>query len=202
MKETNQQVPVASGEPRPEGRDSVLVKQAQKGDRKAFNALIEQYHKAIVNFIYRNINDGSRAEELAQKVFVRCYLNIKQYNQQYKFSTWLYTIAVNLCKNELRDKSRRPRNVELTDLIRTPDVTSASPVKALADKEIREKVSRAVQSLPEDQRQAIIMSVYNDLPYKEIAEALKTNENTVKSWIFRGKQTLFEMLKGYVNQNK
>jgi len=75
-------------------------------------------------------------------------------------------------------------------------------VEALADKEIREKVSRAVQSLPEDQRQAIIMSVYNDLPYKEIAEALKTNENTVKSWIFRGKQTLFEMLKGYVNQNK
>jgi len=187
MKETGQQFP-----------DSVLVKQAQEGDRKAFNGLIEKYHKAIVNFIYHNINDGSRAEELAQKVFVRCYLNIKHYNQRYKFTTWLYTIAVNLCKNELRDKNRRPKSVELTDLVR-PDVNrDASPVEALADKEIREKVSRAVQSLPEDQRQAIIMSVYNDLPYKEIAEALKTNENTVKSWVFRGKQMLFEMLKGYV----
>lgn len=182
--------------------NEMLVKQAQKGDRKAFNGLIEKYHKAIVNFIYHNINDGSRAEELAQKVFVRCYLNIKHYNQRYKFTTWLYTIAVNLCKNELRDKTRRPKSVELTDLVR-PDVNrDASPVEALADKEIREKVSRAVQSLPEDQRQAIIMSVYNDLPYKEIAEALKTNENTVKSWVFRGKQMLFEMLKGYVNQNK
>ena len=191
MKETGQQFP-----------DSVLVKQAQKGDRKAFNALIEKYHKAIVNFVYRNINDASRSEELAQKVFVRCYLNIKHYNQRYKFTTWLYTIAVNLCKNELRDKTRRPKSVELTDLVR-PDVNrDASPVEALADKEIREKVSRAVQSLPEDQRQAIIMSVYNDLPYKEIAEALKTNENTVKSWVFRGKQMLFEMLKGYVGQNK
>jgi len=188
MKETGQQFP-----------DSVLVKQAQKGDRKAFNALIEKYHKAIVNFVYRNINDASRSEELAQKVFVRCYLNIKHYNQRYKFTTWLYTIAVNLCKNELRDKARRPRNVELTDLVRTPNVESASPVEALADKEMKEKVSRAVQSLPEDQREAIIMAVYNDLPYKEIADVLKTNENTVKSWIFRGKQMLFEMLKGYVN---
>jgi len=198
MKETNQPYPVASGEPRPEGRDSVLVKQAQKGDRKAFNGLIDKYNKAIVNFIYRNINDGSRAEELAQKVFVRCYLNIKHYNQRYKFTTWLYTIAVNLCKNELRDKTRRPKSVELTDLVR-PDIhRDDSPVQALADKEMKERVSRAVQSLPEDQRQAIIMSVYNDLPYKEIAEALKTNENTVKSWVFRGKQMLFEMLKGYV----
>ena len=191
MKETTQQL-----------SDSALVKQAQKGDRKAFNGLIEKYNKAIVNFIYRNINDGSRAEELAQKVFVRCYLNIKHYNQRYKFTTWLYTIAVNLCKNELRDKTRRPKSVELTDLVRTPNVGSDSPVQALADKELREKVSRAVQSLPEDQREAIIMSVYNDLSYKEIAQVLKTNENTIKSWVFRGKQMLFEMLKGYMGQNK
>ncbi|MEW6027181.1 MAG: RNA polymerase sigma factor [Planctomycetota bacterium] len=180
--------------------DEAQVKRAQKGDRKAFNALIEKYHKAIVNFVYRNINDASRSEELAQKVFVRCYLNIRHYNQRYKFTTWLYTIAVNLCKNELRDKARRPRNVELTDLIRTPNAEASSPVEAVADKEIREKVSRAVQSLPEDQREAIIMAVYNDLPYKEIADVLKTNENTVKSWVFRGKQMLFEMLKGYVSQ--
>ncbi|MEK7309908.1 MAG: sigma-70 family RNA polymerase sigma factor [Planctomycetota bacterium] len=182
--------------------NEMLVKQAQKGDRKAFDALIEKYHKAIVNFIYRNINDGSRAEELAQKVFVRCYLNIKHYNQRYKFTTWLYTIAVNLCKNELRDKTRRPRSVELTDLVRADVHRDASPVEALTNKEMQEKVSRAVQSLPEDQREAIIMSVYNDVPYKEIAEALKTNENTVKSWVFRGKQMLFEMLKGYISQNK
>lgn len=191
MKEMGQQIP-----------DSALVKQAQKGDRQAFNGLIERYNKAIVNFIYRNINDGSRAEELAQKVFVRCYLNIKHYNQRYKFTTWLYTIAVNLCKNEFRDKTRRPKNIELIELVRTPNIASDSPVQALADKEMKEKVSRAVQSLPEDQRQAIIMSVYNDLPYKEIADALKTNENTIKSWVFRGKQMLFEMLKGYVVQNK
>jgi len=191
MKETIQQA-----------SESALVKQAQKGDRKAFNALIEKYNKAIVNFIYRNINDSSRAEELAQKVFVRCYLNIKRYNQRYKFTTWLYTIAVNLCKNELRDKTRRPKNVELTDLVRTPNVASDSPIEALTDKELKDKVSRAVQSLPEDQREAIIMSVYNDLPYKEIAQALKTNENTIKSWVFRGKQMLSEMLKEYMGQNK
>ena len=191
MKETIQQA-----------SESALVKQAQKGDRKAFNALIEKYNKAIFNFIYRNINDSSRAEELAQKVFVRCYLNIKRYNQRYKFTTWLYTIAVNLCKNELRDKTRRPKNVELTDLVRTPNVASDSPIEALTDKELKDKVSRAVQSLPEDQREAIIMSVYNDLPYKEIAQALKTNENTIKSWVFRGKQMLSEMLKEYMGQNK
>lgn len=181
----------------PPYQDALLVKQAQKGDRRAFNELVEKYHKAIVNFIYRNINDASRAEELAQKVFIRCYLNIRHYKQQYKFTTWLYTIAVNLYKNELRDKDRRPRNVELTDLIRTPDTETDSPVESLARKELKNKVSRAVQSLPEKQRQAIIMSAYQGLLYDEIAEILKTNENTIKSWVFRGKQTLFDMLKSY-----
>ncbi|MBI5359923.1 MAG: sigma-70 family RNA polymerase sigma factor [Planctomycetes bacterium] len=183
--------------------DEILALRAKGGNKDAFNALTVKYHAAIVNFVNRNINDYTRAEELAQEVFVRCYRNIGRFDPQYKFRTWLYTIAVNYCKNEIRDAGKRPKSVDSLDTIAAGSGTGGElPVTRLMAEEFQEQIALAMAALPEEQRLAIIMSFYDGINYKEIAGIMDATENTVKSWVFRGKQALFEKLKHYMGTDE
>lgn len=182
--------------------DEFLALRAQNGDLGAFDSLVVRYHRAIINFVNRNINDYARAEELAQEVFVRCFRNIGRFDPQYKFRPWLYTIAVNYCKNEIRDVKKRPKSVDSVDKIAGIGAGHELPVDTLLSEEAQEQIVCAMASLPEEYRLAIIMSFYDGLNYKDIADILETTENTVKSWVFRGKQALFEKLKHYMGTDE
>lgn len=177
--------------------DETFALEAGKGDKDAFDALVRKYQKPVINFANRYLNDFAVAEELAQEVFVRCYRNIGSFNPDYKFSTWIFTIACNLCKNEIRDRKKQLNSTGTQENSVYENHDSTTPVKHLLDKEVQREIARAMQFIPEYQRSAIILSFYEGMNYKEIAVILNTTENTVKSWIFRGKQVLAEKLKRY-----
>jgi len=94
--------------PVPPDPDAVLMLRVKRGDREAFAGLVEKYKQPVMNFIYRSLRDETEAEDLAQNVFFQVYKSRSRYKQTAKFSTWLFTIARNLCLNEFRRRSRHP----------------------------------------------------------------------------------------------
>src|SRR5690606_26062023 len=88
--------------------DSEVVQAFLDGDQRAFGELVRRYDNRLVNFVYRTVGDRERAQDLVQETFVRVYRHLERFDQTKKFSTWIYTIASNLAKNELRNRSRNP----------------------------------------------------------------------------------------------
>lgn len=163
----------------------------------AFELIVLRYKDAIFNFIYHFVADYHRAEDISQETFLRVLINVERYKSKNSFKTWLYRIASNLCKNELRNRGRR-RMLSLDD----PDVDIgsfsrsryASPDTAYEREEMRVLVRNAVSSLPADQRMAIIMREYQYLSYEEIAAALNCSLGAVKSKIYRARQNIKQAL--------
>ena len=169
----------------------------REGDMSAFELIVLRYKDAIFSFTYHFLADYHRAQDISQETFLRVLRNAGRYKSRNSFKTWLYRIAANLCKNELRDRGRH-RAVPLDDP--TVDIEGlrgefyTSPDEAYEKKEIRELVKNAIVSLPEDQRMAIVMREYQDLSYEEIASALNCSLGAVKSKIFRARQNIKRML--------
>jgi len=177
--------------------DEDLMKSCSEGDMRAFELIVLRYKDAIFNFIYHFVADYHRAQDISQETFLRVLKNVDRYRSRNKFKTWLYRIAVNLCKNELRDRTRHKAlsldNVDL-DIMNLSQDHYTSPDKAYEKEEIRRLVENAVNSLPEDQRMIIIMREYQDLSYEEIASALNCSLGAVKSRIYRARQNIKKML--------
>ena len=177
--------------------DEDLMRRCREGDMSAFELIVLRYKDAIFNFIYHFVADYHRAQDISQETFLRVLRNVDRYKSRNSFKTWLYKIAVNLCKNELRDRSRH-RTLSLDDP--AMDIESLSgdhyitPDRAYEREELRRLVKDAVGSLPEDQRMAIIMREYQDLSYEEIASALNCSLGAVKSKIYRARQNIKKML--------
>ncbi len=177
--------------------DEELMERCREGDMSAFELIVLRYKDAIFNLIYHFLADYHRSQDISQETFLRVLRNVDRYKPRNNFKTWLYRIAVNQCKNELRDRSRR-KTLSLNDP--DMDVESlildryVSPDEVYERKEIRELVKNAVGELPEDQRMAIILREYQDLSYEEIAVALNCSLGAVKSKIHRARQNIKEML--------
>jgi len=186
--------------------DAVLMLRVKRGDRAAFAELVEKYKQPVMNFIYRSLRDETEAEDLAQNVFLQVYKSRSRYKQTAKFSTWLFTIARNLCLNELRRRSRHPaESIEETHAENEDqpqrqyeDKSQMAPPETLLHGELARKIEEALADLPENQRSAILLCRQEDLSYEEIAEVLDCSLSATKSLIHRGRETLKEKLKRYL----
>ena len=183
--------------------DVDLMLRFRAGDVSAFEQLMHKHQKSVINTIYRFIGNRAEAEELAQEVFLKIYNSAPNYKPKAKFSTWLYKIVTNLCLNEIRRK--RVETVSLDDLAENPsdliDARQTSPDIALEKNTLIALIKRAVESLPEKQRMALILREYDGLSYKEIAEAMGCSVASVQSRLQRAKVTLKGKLAPYFRED-
>ena len=186
--------------------DAVLMLRVKRGDRAAFAGLVEKYKQPVMNFVFRSLRDETESEDVAQNVFLQVYKSRGRYKQTAKFSTWLFTIARNLCLNELRRRTRHPaESIEETHAEHEDqpqrqyeDKSQPAPPETLLQGELAQKVEEALAGLPENQRTAILLCRQEDLSYEEIAGILDCSLSATKSLIHRGRETLKEKLKRYL----
>ena len=186
--------------------DAALMLRVKRGDRAAFTALVEKYKQPVVNFVCRSLRDEAESEDLAQNVFLQVYKSRARYERTAKFSTWLFTIARNLCLNEIRRRSRHPaESLEETHAENEDqpqrqyeDKKVFLPVENVLHGELSRKIEEALADLPENQRTAILLCRQDELSYEEIAKILGCSLSATKSLIHRGRETLKEKLKPYL----
>ena len=185
--------------------DAVLMLRVKRGDRAAFTGLVEKYKQPVMNFVFRSLRDETEAEDLAQNVFLQVYKSRSRYVRTAKFSTWLFTIARNLCLNEIRRRSRHPaESLEETHAEHDQpqrqyeDKKVFLPSEKILHVELAQKIEEALAELPENQRSAILLCRQEELSYEEIAEILDCSLSATKSLIYRGRETLKEKLKPYL----
>ena len=186
--------------------DAALMLRVKQGDATAFAALVEKYKQPVMNLAWRTLRDETEAEDLAQNVFVQAWKSAERYQATAKFSTWLFTIARNLCLNEIRRRTRHP--AESLDQTREDD--GEQPIFQVEDKrlaaapdellrgELERKVDEALAALPENQRLALALCKQEELSYEEIAAVLDCSLSATKSLIHRARETLKARLKPYL----
>ncbi len=186
--------------------DHELLAAIRDGDEAAFQEIVRRYRNPITNFVYRMIDDYERSVELAQETFIRVYTSASRYQANYSFSTYIYRIATNLAISELRRRKRRKMVSLFTPFTNDDgeaieiDPPDGNPLQdeALIEGERRKAVARAITSLPEKYRAAIVLRDVEGLSYDRIAEVLKLSEGTVKSRINRARNLLKEKLSAYI----
>src|SRR5881296_33741 len=145
--------------------DATLMLRVKQGDREAFTELVEKYKQPVMNLVYRTLPDATEAEDLAQHVFLQVFKSAGRYEVSAKFSTWLFTIARNLCLNEIRRRSRHPAqsmdaphpDFEDQPMAQFEDKKNFSPPETLLHHELEGKIEAALAELPENQRSAILL---------------------------------------------
>ncbi len=180
-----------------------LVKACQEGDPAAFNLLVWRWEKPLYNFVYKYVGDATLAEDLVQDTFLKVLKSIRRYTYQGSLSTWLYRIAINLCKDHLKRK-RLPmvsmhdyyttgsgERVYVQDRIRDETARTDESLRA---EEREELVRRLLAGLPEEERIVILLKEYQELTFREIAEVLDVPDGTVKSRLYHGLRSMRESL--------
>src|SRR5687768_18536031 len=187
--------------------DNELVERYLAGETRRFQELVERYQSRMVNFIQRSIGDRDRAEDLAQEVFVRVYRHIRRFDTSKKFSTWIYTIASNLAKNELRNRSRNPlvlfqtikKNWQDEDRpLQFEDATSR-PDDLYRKRHLRALVEDTVAKLPEHHREVFVLRELEGKSYEEIAEITSCNLGTVKSRLNRARNSFASIIEPFLD---
>jgi RNA polymerase sigma-70 factor (ECF subfamily) len=186
--------------------DAGLMADVARGDAQAFRTIVEKYQDQVMATVYRFTGDYHQAEDLTQEVFVRVFKAAKRYKPKARFRTWLFKIVVNLCLNYRRDRVRRrmdsldmPLRVNGNDVprdVRGPD--GDIPEVASEKGELREVIRDAINSLPSNQRLAVILRRFEEMSYREIAAALDVSVGAVESLLFRARQNLKTRLEPYV----
>jgi RNA polymerase sigma-70 factor (ECF subfamily) len=177
--------------------DVQLMLDVKAGDEASFDFLLQKYRSPLVNFLNRMVRDQATAEDLAQEVFLRVYRARKQYTPSAKFTTWLFRIATNLALNSVRDNRHNRMGISID----TPADGDDLPPLELKAREMRidermierdrvEIIRRAIWSLPEKQRAAVLLHKYEEMDYTEIAGILDCSEGALKSMLFRAYETL------------
>jgi RNA polymerase sigma-70 factor (ECF subfamily) len=176
--------------------DKKLVKRVQKGDKGAFDLLVLKYQHKIVNLVMRYVRDPDLALDITQEAFIKAYRALPRFRGDSAFYTWMYRIAVNTAKNHLAAQRRRPMDVELDmqdpeqyDLHAKLKETD-TPEGVTLSNELKEIVERAIASLPEDLRTAIILRELEGMSYEEIAQTMECPVGTVRSRIFRARDAI------------
>lgn len=182
--------------------EAKIMVEVAGGNLSAFRTLVELHHKPLISFIARFTGDRDSAEDIAQEVFLRVFKAAKDYKPQAKFKTWLFTIATNLCLNEIRGNKNSPKFVDLSDLREQeyPSIVpeAFSPQKAAENAELSAAVRKAIRNLPENQRIAILLRQYNDFSYSEISTIMGLSVSAIESLIQRARQSLKKSLSPYL----
>ena len=176
-------------------KEDDAIRRAQKGDDDAFTYLVQQHYGAILNFLYRlSGGDYGYAEDLAQETFLRCHRYMKKYRFKYAFSTWLFTIATNIYKKQWHKHKTVELGMGDIDSGKNDMKQEMSPLVLAEQKEGSQRLLLSIHTLPREQAVALVLREYEQMSYQEIAEVLRTNVNTIKSWVLRAKQALCERL--------
>jgi RNA polymerase sigma-70 factor (ECF subfamily) len=182
--------------------DSAVVTAFLGGEERAFQELVERYQTRLLNFVYRTIGDREKAEDLVQEVFIRVYRHLHRFDHTKKFSTWIYTIASNLAKNELRNRSRNPlvlfqtikKNWQDEERPLQFEDSSTRPDDLYRKRHLRELVERATEQLPAHHRDVFVLRELEGKSYEEIAEITSCNLGTVKSRLNRARNSFAEII--------
>lgn len=193
---------------KPGSEDIEFVKAFQAGDKAVFDTLVLRYQDRVFRTCLRLLGNHEDANDCAQETFVKVYRSLNRFRLEAKFSTWLYTIAVNICKNWLTsaEHRRKKKMIYIDNPIETeegslrleiPDTTQL-PVAELAEKETSAQIQAAISSLPEDFKQIVVLRDIEGLSYEDISKVTGYNLGTVKSKLSRARQKLREKLKGLI----
>src|SRR5580765_2643963 len=182
--------------------DASIVGAFLAGEERAFTELVERYQTRLLNFVNRTIGDRERAEDLVQEVFIRVFRHLHRFDQTKKFSTWIYTIASNLAKNELRNRSRNPlvlfqtikKNWEADHRPLQFEDTTARPDDLYRQRFLKDAVDQCVQRLPEHHREVFVLRELEGKSYQEIAEITGCNLGTVKSRLNRARNSFAQLI--------
>lgn len=191
--------------------DEELMRFCQEGDESAFEQLFSRYQGPALSFIHRMIGDRARTEALGQEAFLRIFKDAHRYDYPRSFSTWFYTIVRNLCKNELRWRSRHPtvsieenigqggpHDPEALHIADNLHSQSTSPLDQMVGDELTKKLEKALTELPEIEREILILNRFQGLKYKEIAEVVNLPVGTVRSRMHTALERLRKSIKDYL----
>ncbi len=182
--------------------DSKLVAKALKGDRKAFEMIVRKYEQPLTNYLGRMTGEREAALDFTQEVFIKVYCSLGSYRPAYKFSTWLFKIASNHLIDHWRKKKLPTMSldqpVDDNDCSLTPQVPDPGPSVARKFElaEIRQKIERALDAIPEAFRELFVLRHVNEFSYEEIADIKSLPVGTVKNRVFQAKEMLRKRMEG------
>jgi RNA polymerase sigma-70 factor, ECF subfamily len=171
--------------------DFELMRAIQKGDMVAFNEMVDRYKDRLMNVIGRMLSSQEEAEDIVQETFVRVYQHRQSFNFQHCFSTWIYTIGLNLARNELRKRKR----FKFFDITEMQGSEAEFAVEPKVPSRLPETLDKAVKGLPEKYRMAFMLRDVEEMPYEEVAKVLDVPLGTVKSRVNRARLMLRDVLK-------
>jgi RNA polymerase sigma-70 factor (ECF subfamily) len=185
--------------------DAQLVRRVQKGEKGAFDLLVLKYQHKIVSLVMRYVRDMDLALDITQEAFLKAYRALPRFRGESAFYTWLYRIAVNTAKNHLAAQRRRPMDVELD--LQDPEQYDlhanlkdiATPESVSMSNELKETVMKAIESLPDDLRTAIVLRELDGMSYEEIAQTMECPVGTVRSRIFRARDAIGKKIEGLLD---
>ncbi|MBF0552289.1 MAG: sigma-70 family RNA polymerase sigma factor [Deltaproteobacteria bacterium] len=185
-----------------EDTDFDTIKAIGRGDRSAFELFVKKYQNPIVNFIFRYVRDRFTAQDLTQEVFLKVFQGAEEFEPRGKVSTWIFTIAFNLCANELKRQKRR--GYPHSDLSAVDPAELEYPAHDQAggrQRELEEDLMAALDRLPENQRAALWLRVNEDLSYLEISRVLNISLAGVESLTFRARKQLRQLMRGPIGSS-
>ena len=176
--------------------DLELVKRVQAGDKSAFDVLVLKYQQKVINLVMRYVHDPHIAMDISQESFIKAYRGLKNFRGDSAFYTWLYRISINTAKNHLVSKSRRMPDDDI-DAQEAEQYEGggklremSTPENELMTQEIHSTIKNAIDALPDDLRIAITLRELEGLSYEEISEAMECPIGTVRSRIFRARDSI------------
>jgi len=175
--------------------DKQLVERVQRGDKRAFDLLVLKYQHRIVGLVGRYLRDQDEVQDVAQEAFIKAYRALPRFRGDSAFYTWLYRIAINTAKNHLVSRSRRPPDsdvdVDMEDGSYHESLSdSVNPENSLATDQLEAVVYKAIDDLAEDLKVAVTLREFEGLSYEEIAEVMDCPVGTVRSRIFRARESI------------
>ena len=185
--------------------DLALMADVARGDENAFAKIVEKHQPAVLGTVAKMTNQSPDTEDIAQQVFIRLWKSAERYQPTAKFTTFLFTITRNLVFNASRKKSgKNESSFDALEENRGQSIedknSESRPDKSIEQKELRQEIDRAISSLPEKQRLAVILRRYEKMPYEEIASTLEISVPAVKSQLFRARTALRESLGRYLEE--
>lgn len=181
--------------------DLELVQRVQSGDKKSFDILVLKYQHKVIHLVLRYVHDPATAQDVAQEAFIKAYRGLKNFRGDSAFYTWLYRIAINTAKNYLVSQSRRLPDTDIdADEAEQFGGESAlkeyaTPEREMLTEEIQRVVNQAIENLPEDLRTAIMLRELEGMSYEEIAVTMECPIGTVRSRIFRARESIDKVLR-------
>ncbi|HEX8914708.1 MAG TPA: sigma-70 family RNA polymerase sigma factor [Humisphaera sp.] len=176
--------------------DEDLMRRTQQGDKASFEIIYERYHASVLSYLYRMLGNVEDVESIGQEVFLRAFRFAPTYRYPQKFSTWLFTITRNLAINQSRRRKRSPirnvteLNLEGMDISGDPYQVATKATDNLEKQEEIARVLKALEGLPTDQKEVIVLGVFQDMSYAEMEEITGTKAVTLRSRMFHGLKRL------------